>query len=69
MKTVESSNIHAIGWADGTLTVRFKNGTEYSYANVPAGVHANLMTAESVGRHFNEHIKGKYDHTKGTNWS
>lgn len=69
MKQVKSSNIHAIGWADGKLTVQFKNGTSYSYSGVPADTHKKLMDAESVGKHFNEHIKGKFDHKKGDNWS
>lgn len=68
MKKVESSNIEAIGWADGTLTVHFKNGTAYSYAGVPADTHQKLMAANSVGRHFSEHIKGKYDHSKKDDW-
>lgn len=69
MKEVKSSNIHAIGWEAGALTVHFKNGTSYRYEGVPAEEHAKLMAAESVGRHFNEHIKGKYNHKKGDNWS
>lgn len=69
MKEVKSSNIHAIGWADGTLTVHFKNGTAYSYTGVPADVHAKLMAAESVGKAFGETIKGRYDFKKGDNWS
>jgi hypothetical protein len=69
MKKVRSSNIEAIGWADGTLTVHFKNGTAYSYANVPADEHKKLMEAESVGKHFGEHIRGKFAFTKGDNWS
>ena len=69
MKEVKSSNIHAIGWADNMLKVRFKNGTEYHYYDVPEKVHADLMSAESVGKHFNAHIKGKFEHGKGDNWS
>lgn len=69
MKKVQSSNIEAVGWTDGKLTVHFKNGTAYHYDGVPADVHAKLMTAESVGKHFNEFIKGKFDHKKGDNWS
>lgn len=69
MKEVKSSNIHAIGWADGTLTVHFKNGTAYSYAGVPAEEHKKLMEAESVGKHFGQHIRGKFAFTKGGNWS
>lgn len=69
MKEVKSSNIHAIGWKDGMLMVRFKNGTEYHYYDVPEDEHKKLMAAESVGKHFNQHIKGgPYRHMKGENW-
>lgn len=64
----ESSNIHAVGWTDGMLKVRFKNGTEYHYYDVPEAEHKKLMDAKSVGKHFGEHIKGKFDHTKKDDW-
>ena len=69
MKKVESSNIEAIGFKDGTLTVHFKNGSAYSYAGVGAEDHTKLMGAESIGKHFNQHIKGKFDHKKLDKWS
>jgi len=68
MKKVESSNIEAVGWHEGTLTVHFKNGSVYTYADVPKVEHDKLITARSVGGHFNAHIKGAYKHAKGENW-
>lgn len=62
---VTSSNIKAIGH-DATkdeLHVDFGNGV-YVYAGVPASAHAALIGAESVGKHFHQHIKGKFDHRK-----
>lgn len=58
-QSVTSSNISEIGHEDETLSVRFKNGTEYHYSNVPKGIFAQLVEAASVGRTFNELIKRK----------
>ncbi len=57
---VESSNIRSIGHdpATKTLEVEFLNGTVYQYHDVDADKHAALMKADSVGGHFNAHIKG-----------
>lgn len=69
---VESSQIHAVGYdADtSTLGLRFKKtkqnhheyagqeyGAEYHYANVGPLLYAELLSAESVGKFFGEHIK------------
>lgn len=68
MKSVKSSNISAIGFSPETkeLHVAFTNGTRYVYHDVDADKHTELMSADSVGRHFNAHIKGGgYKFTKG----
>lgn len=44
-----------------TLEVRFKNGSTYRYSGVSAEAHAEFMAAESKGKHFGTHIKGKYE--------
>ncbi len=65
MKPVTSSNIKAIGYENGLLVVHFSNGSRYSYKGVPARVHGELMAAESVGKHFMEHIRnGQYTHER-----
>lgn len=56
---VESSNIKAIAHKDTTLGVRFHNGTEYHYENVPDFIFDEIITAASVGRTFNQLIKAK----------
>lgn len=68
-KVENSSNIHAIDWKDGTLTVHFKGGGNYTYEKVPADLHKQFVEAESPGKFFGEHIRGKFDHKKGENWS
>jgi nitrogen regulatory protein PII-like uncharacterized protein len=43
-----------------TLTVVFTRGQEYSYQGVPPDKWQGLKSAHSVGRYFNEAIKGRY---------
>ena len=58
MKPVASSNIKSIGYENGLLVVHFSNGSRYSYKGVPLRVHTELMAAESIGKHFLEHVRG-----------
>lgn len=46
------------------LTVTFANGVKYKYEGVPKDEYHKLTKAESAGRHFGEHIRGKYKHQK-----
>ena len=56
---VKSSNIAEIGYdADRhELRLVFKNGSTHDYVDVPPQRYAGLMSAESHGKYFNEHIK------------
>lgn len=65
MKDVKgSSNIEAVGHKDGVLTVKFKGGGTYEYADVPADLHDKMIAAESAGKFFHAHVKGKFNHKK-----
>lgn len=61
-----SSTIAAVGYdpQTGMLEVTFKSGGTYRYADVPAAAHAALMQADSIGKHFHAHIRGKFDHAR-----
>jgi hypothetical protein len=61
-----SSNIDRIGYdADANrMTVRFKGGLTYSYADVPPEVHKAFRKAESKGSYFHQHIRGAFEHSK-----
>lgn len=67
---VNSSQLAAVGYdpAGRTLAIQFKGkggaGSTYHYAEVPAEVHAGLMSAESCGKFFGASIKGKFAFTK-----
>lgn len=58
-RAVSSSNLRAVGYDATTrkLEVEFLNGSVYSYAGVPASVHAGLMAASSHGSYFDAHVK------------
>lgn len=61
---VVSSNIDAIGYKFGTLFIRFKSGTVYSYADVNYKVFDALAQAESVGQFFHRCVRSRYEYTK-----
>lgn len=64
MKAVSSSNIAAVGFDGGTLRVQFTNGAQYDYSGVSEELYNQLMAAESIGRFFNQNIKGSYPFQK-----
>lgn len=66
MIPVSSSSIAAIGHDPKTsaLHVQFKNGGVWSYAGVPAALHAEMLKAQSVGSHFHQNVRGKFQATK-----
>ena len=43
-----------------TLFVQFTSGEWYSYSGVSPRVHADFVAAESKGRFFQDHIRGRY---------
>jgi hypothetical protein len=66
LKPVKSSQIAAIGYdaENKTLAIRFNGGKKlYHYAGVSQEVFDKFSAAESVGKHFGAHIRGKFPHT------
>ena len=64
---VKSSNIAAVGYDKDELRyvyIRFLNGSVYRYDGVSDEHYEGMMHADSVGRYFNEHIKGAYQYEK-----
>lgn len=77
---VQSSNIAAVGYHfnTATLVVSFVSGGKYVYADVPQSVADGFFTpaktesaggdisysTRSVGRYFNNQVRGKFDTTK-----
>jgi len=65
LKPVASSNLDTVGWADGTLVIKFKGGGQYSYDGVSADTYSDLLDSTSRGKYFNAHIKDNYRWHKG----
>lgn len=63
---VKSSNIAAFWYQDsivqgkGTLFVEFLNNTVYKFSRVPEEIAKNMEHAESKGKYFWKHIRGKF---------
>lgn len=66
MAPVESSQIAAIGYDAGTLTlgITFKQGGHYRYAGVRQEHFDELRQAPSLGRHFDKFIRGRYSYQR-----
>lgn len=66
MAKTESSNIDSVGYDRDfhLLAVQFKSTGLYLYHGVPAEIAAEMESAESKGKYFNENIKTRYNFTK-----
>lgn len=42
------------------LVIDFKSGGTYVYDGVPREAYDALIAADSVGKHFHQHIRGKF---------
>jgi hypothetical protein len=62
-KAVASSSLKAVGYdaQQRLLEIEFQHGGVYQYSGVPANVYQALLAAPSLGRYFNESIRGDYD--------
>lgn len=65
---IASSNLAAVGYneAKRILAIEFKSGAIYHYAGVPEEVAGEFAVAESRGKFYAAHIKGKYQGQKMT---
>ena len=68
MDCVESSSLAAIGYDEPRriLAVMFHGGAIFHYAGVPKRHVEQLIGAESIGRYFHEHIRGRFQAEKMT---
>lgn len=60
--TVESRLVATAGYHDpsSTMELEFVDGGVYRYFVVPRSVFDALLAADSIGRFFQEHIRGVY---------
>lgn len=63
---IQSSNIveSVYNMESQIMTVKFKNGTEYQYKDVPHKVYTQFRMAESQGKYFTSEISKKFDYKK-----
>ena len=56
---LDSSALKSAAWEGGVMVLEFHRGTSYSY-NVDESVFRGLVTAESAGRFFSQHIRKQF---------
>jgi hypothetical protein len=63
---VESSAVRSVGYDKRrrVLEVEVAGGTVYQYLDVPAREYFALVSADSVGRYYNQQIKDTYEFLK-----
>ena len=66
MIQVTSSNIESIGYDEQNQIayVRFLNGSEYMYKDVPQSEFDGLLNAPSIGIYFNKNYRDVYPYEK-----
>lgn len=65
--TPQSSCFSEIGYDSEweILVVRFRNSSStYTYSDFPEGEWSKFVSADSLGRWFNKHIKGQYEYER-----
>lgn len=64
---VKSSTIKSIAYDYGMqrMEVKFHKSGTYVYEDFPHQEYEKLMNADSLGTHFNNNIKGKFETIKG----
>ena len=58
--TTTTSNIADFDYRQQTLTIKFLDGAEYEYFDVPRNVYIKLINADSPGRFARRHIFNEY---------
>lgn len=64
MMPVASSMFDSVGHdpETNTLHVKMKNGKVYTHADFSAEDYDKFVNAESMGRHYGTHIRGRFTH-------
>ncbi len=67
MPALRSSNLASADYSPETrtLSITFKSGSTYSYADVDQGTYDGLLSATSPGKYFSENIRDTFTSTKG----
>lgn len=67
IQKVQSSFISGIGYESSTkiMVVQFATGSSETHTGITPNQHKALMSAGSIGSHYNSHFKSKGNSTKG----
>jgi hypothetical protein len=59
---LQSTTLNAATYQDqgAVLELEFRSGAIYRYGGVPAPVYQGLLSADSKGRYFNQHIRNRF---------
>jgi hypothetical protein len=57
MRRVQSRAIEAVGYENGTLTVRFLTGETYEYAGVDRAIYDGLLASDQPWTDYGELVK------------
>ena len=60
MPFLDSQAIRRVEWRAGTLSVWFRDGDRYDYADVPERVYRAFLAAGSAGAFFQRYIRDAY---------
>ena len=62
----KSSMIERIVYEKDTcgLTIYFEKGSVYHYKNVPSNIVRGFAEANSIGKYFQENVRGQYKSTR-----
>ena len=65
-KNISSSDISSIGFEpqSQTLEIEFKSGGIFQYFEVSENIYNTLVNSISIGKYFNQYIKGQYNYKK-----
>jgi hypothetical protein len=65
-QAVDSSAVRSVGYdrRRRVLEVEVDGGAVYQYLDVPGREYFALISADSVGRYYNQQIKANYDFRK-----
>jgi hypothetical protein len=61
---VRSKAIAQVGYEGSTLEIEFTSGSVYRYFDVAERLHQDLLRAESHGKFFAAHVRGKFRYAR-----
>ncbi|WP_235656452.1 KTSC domain-containing protein, partial [Fischerella thermalis] len=66
MLPMNSSMANAIGYDSdrNILQIEFHNGAVYQYSDIDQDTWQDLHQADSIGKFFNENVRGKYQYER-----